>query len=174
MIIKQLLQDEEGAALIELGLVAVLLTTMAAGVIDLSSAYSRKLGLEQAAQRAIEKIMQTTGGDTVESTLKNEAVCQVNGTNADGTCKNAPITTANVTVTYRLICRTNAGVEKTNTTKTDPTEFDALTCQSGSPVPNRFIEVAISDTFKGIFVHKFLSGDGQSIQINAAAGMRTQ
>lgn len=174
MIIKQLLRDEEGAALIELGLVAVLLSTMAAGVIDLSSAYSRKLGLEQAAQRAIEKIMQTTGGDTVESTLKNEAVCQVNGTNADGTCKSAPITTANVTVTYRLICRTNAGVEQSNTTKTDPAEFDALTCPSASPVPNRFIEVAIADTFTGIFVHKFLSGDGKSIPINAAAGMRTQ
>lgn len=174
MIITQLLRDEEGAALIELGLVAVLLSTMAAGVIDLSSAYSRKLGLEQAAQRAIEKIMQTTGGDTVESTLKNEAVCQVNGTNSDGTCKSAPITTANVTVTYRLICRTNAGVEQSNTTKSDPIQFDALTCPSASPVPNRFIEVAIADTFTGIFVHKFLSGDGKSIPINAAAGMRTQ
>lgn len=174
MIIKQLLRDEEGAALIELGLVAVLLSAMAAGIIDLSSAYSRKLGLEQAAQRAIEKIMQTTGEETVESTLKKEAVCQVNGTNADKTCKTAPITTANVTVTWRLICRTNAGVEESNTTKTDPVQFDALTCSSTAPVPNRFIEVSISDTFTGIFVHKFLSGDGKSIPINAAAGMRTQ
>jgi Flp pilus assembly protein TadG len=174
MMYHRLLSDEEGAALIELALVAVLLTTLAAGIIDLSSAYSRKLGLEQAAQRAIEKIMQTTGGDTVESTLKNEAVCQVNGMNADGTCKTAPITTANVTVTYRLICRTTAGVESSNTTRTDPDQFDALVCPSVAPVQNRFIEVAIEDTFTGIFVHKFLSGDGRSIPINAAAGMRTQ
>lgn len=173
MIFAELLRDEEGAALVELCLVAVLLTTLAAGIIDISSAYSRKLGLEQAAQRAIEKIMQTTGESTVENTLKSEAVCQVNGTNADGSCKASPITTANVTVTFRLICRTSAGVESTNTTKTDPDEFGDLTCPSSAPVQNRFIEVAIRDTYTGFFIHKFLTGDGQAMPINAAAGMRT-
>ena len=66
---------------------------MVVGIVDMSNAFSRKLALEQGAQRAIEKIMQTTADDTVEDTFKNEAVCQVNGTNADGTCKTSPITT---------------------------------------------------------------------------------
>jgi Flp pilus assembly protein TadG len=174
MIGKQLLRDEEGAALIELALVATILTTLAAGVIDLSTAYSRKLALEQGAQRAIEKIMQTTGSRTVEDTLRNEAVCQVNGTDGDGQCKTSPITVDDVTVSYRLICRTTAGVEASNETRTDPDEFNALTCTAAAPVPNRFIQVAIQDTFTGIFVHKFAGGDGQHFVINAAAGMRTQ
>ena len=33
---------------------------MAIGIVDMSNAFSRKLTLEQGAQRAIEKIMQTT------------------------------------------------------------------------------------------------------------------
>lgn len=172
---KFLLSDEHGAALVELALVAPILAAVAAGLIDISTAYSRKLALEQGAQRAIEKIMQTTDDDTVEGTLKNEAVCQVNGTAANGTCLSSPITTANVTVTYRLICRTTAGAAGSNTTNTDPAVFDTYTCNSAAPVENRYIEVSIQDTFQGIFLHKFGSGAGKNLfQINAVAGMRTQ
>ena len=49
--------------------------------------------------------------DTVEGTLTTEAVCQVNGTNADGTCKTSPITAANVTVSYRLECANGAAID---------------------------------------------------------------
>ena len=63
--------DEQGAAIIELALIAPIFALMAIGVVDMSNAYSRKLALEQGAQRAIEKIMQTTGDDTVVGTLAN-------------------------------------------------------------------------------------------------------
>lgn len=170
-----LISDERGAALIELALVAPILAALVAGMIDISTAYSRKLALEQGAQRAIEKIMQTTDDNTVETTLKNEAVCQVNGTAADGSCLSAPITIANVTVTYRLICRTTAGAAGSTQTNTDPAMFDTYTCNSAAPVENRYIEVSIQDTFSGIFLHKFGSGAGKNeFQINAVAGMRTQ
>ena len=170
-----LIADERGAALVELALVAPILAAVVAGVIDISTAYSRKLALEQGAQRAIEKIMQTTDDDTVEGTLKNEAVCQVNGTNADGSCLSSPITAANVTVTYKLICRTTAGVAGSTQTNTDPTVFDTYTCSGAAPVENRYIEVSIRDTFRGIFIHKFGSGAGKNeFEINAVAGMRTQ
>ena len=96
--------DDRGAAIIELAMVAPVLALMTIGVVDLSNGFGTKLRLEQAAQRSIEKIMQTTGVLTVEETIADEAVCQFNGTNADGTCKTAPITTANVTVTHRLEC----------------------------------------------------------------------
>ena len=103
----QLRADERGAAVIELAMVAPMLALMTIGVVDLSNAYSRKLALEQGAQRAIEKVMQTTELDTVENTLKTEAVCQVNGME-NGVCKMSPISANNVTVTYRLECN-NAG-----------------------------------------------------------------
>src|SRR3982751_6612551 len=111
----RLARDDRGAAVIELALVAPVLALMVIGIVDLSNAFSSKLALEQGAQRAIEKIMQTTEDETVEGTLKTEAVCQVNGTNADGTCKTSPITTANVTVTYRLECTAAGGAIATQT-----------------------------------------------------------
>lgn len=166
------LAAEDGTALTELAFVAPILAVLAAGVIDLSTAYSRKLALEQGAQRAIEKIMQTTDDDTVEGTLVTEAVCQVNGMKADGTCNTAPITAANVTVTYKRTCRTAAGTLGAQQTNTNPDALDAQTCPSGFPVQNRFIDVTIVDNFQGTFIHKFW-GDRNSFQINASAGMRT-
>ena len=97
-------RDQRGAAIIELAIVAPVIALMTVGVVDLSNGFSSKLLLEQAAQRSIEKVMQTTGITSVEDTIANEAICQVNGTKADGSCKTAPITAANVTVTHRLEC----------------------------------------------------------------------
>src|SRR5438034_6328637 len=99
-----LARNQRGAAVIELALVAPVLGLMVIGIVDLSNAFSHKLALEQGAQRAIERIMQTTASDTVENTLKSEVVCQVNGTNTNGTCKSGSITTSDVTVNYRLEC----------------------------------------------------------------------
>ena len=86
----KLVNDDRGAALIELAMVAPVLLTLMVGVIDMSNVYSRKLAIEQGAHRAIEKIMQTTEDSTVEATLSNEVICQVNGTNANGSCKTTP------------------------------------------------------------------------------------
>jgi Flp pilus assembly protein TadG len=167
-----LLAAKDGTAITELALVAPILAVMAAGVIDLSTAYSRKLGLEQGAQRAIEKIMQTTDDNTVEGTLVAEAVCQVNGMREDGTCNTTPITSANVTVTYKRTCRTAAGALGATQTDTNPDALDALSCPAGFPVQNRFIDVTIVDNFQGTFIHKFW-GNQNSFQITASAGMRT-
>ncbi len=172
--LRRLRQDRRGAVVIELAMVAPVLALTVIGIVDLSNAYSRKLALEQGAQRAIEKIMQTTETDTVEGTLKTEAVCQVNGVNTDGTCKTSPITTADVTVTYRLECKDSAGTI-TSQTSTDSTAFDALTCPS-STKEARYIDVNVTDKYTPIFpLHfaSFNSGDG-TYHISATAGMRTQ
>ena len=101
----KLFRDKSGTATIELALAAPVLAMMVIGVSDVSIAYGKKLELEQAAQRAMEKVMQTTGEKTPEDTIKYEAVCQYNGTDSSGKCiETAPITTANVTVTYSLTC----------------------------------------------------------------------
>lgn len=155
-----ILAHERGAAVIELALVAPMLALMVIGVVDMSNAIGRKLLLEQAAQRSIEKIMNTTGNTTVENTIKNEAVCQVNGTNTDGSCKTSPITTSNVTVTYRLEC--NGAV----TTDTE--------CPSGQTA-SEWISVRVTDTYTPMFPIKFagIDGDG-TYHIVANAGVRIE
>jgi Flp pilus assembly protein TadG len=170
----QLARNERGAVIIELALVAPFLALMVIGIVDMSNAFSRKLALEQGAQRAIEKIMQTTEQDTVEGTLKTEAVCQVNGTNSDGTCKTSPITASNVTVTYRLEC-TNAAGTISAQTSTDATAFDAFTCSSGTVAQARYIEVGVTDKYEPMFPVHFASfnTDG-TYHLSATAGMRTQ
>ena len=165
--------DERGAAIIELAMVAPFFALMTIGIVDLSNAFSRKLALEQGAQRAIEKIMQTTATTTVENTLKTEAVCQVNGTNSDGTCKTSPITASNVTVTYRLECVTGTTINSTQT-NTDPVAFDALVCGSGQREV-RYIQVNVTDRYTPMFPIHFsaFNGDG-TYHIQATAGMRTE
>jgi Flp pilus assembly protein TadG len=170
----RLAADARGAAIIELALVAPILGLMVVGIVDLSNAFSHKLALEQGAQRAIEKIMQTTGTTTVEDTVKTEAVCQVNGLNSDGTCKSSPIASGNVTVTYRLECTASGGAITTQTSA-DSTTFDAFTCDSGTLSEARYIEVAVTDTYTPMFpIHfSFIDPDG-TYHLSATAGMRTQ
>jgi Flp pilus assembly protein TadG len=167
-------QSERGAAVIELALVAPVLTLMVIGIVDLSNAFSHKLALEQGAQRAIERIMQTTASDTVEATLKTEVVCQVDGVNANGTCKSSPITTSDVTVNYRQECTTTGGATTTQTT-TDATAFDSYACANATDTEARYIEVNVVDKYTPLFPIHFsaINSDG-TYHISATAGMRTE
>jgi Flp pilus assembly protein TadG len=146
--------------IIEFAFVAPILALLTIGVVDMSNAFGKKLMLEQSAQRSIEKIMQTTGELTVEETIANEAVCQYNGTNSNGTCKTSPITTANVTVTHRLECN---GV-----LTTDPD------CASGE-TESRWVQVTVWDDYEPMFPVHFsgISSNGK-YRVQAIAGMRTE
>ena len=165
-------RDKRGAVIVELAIVAPVLALLVIGVVDMSNAFSRKLGLEQGAQRALEKIMQTTDDTTVEKTLANEAVCQVNGMNSDGSCKTSPITTSNVTVTYRLECTDSAG-STTAQSNTDPDVFNAYKCPTGS-TEARFISVRVTDKYTPLFPVTFgLNADG-TYHLSSTAGIRQQ
>jgi Flp pilus assembly protein TadG len=167
---RKLSANERGAAIIELAIIAPIFALMTIGVVDMSNAYSRKLSLEQGAQRAIEKIMQTTQGETVEDTIKTEAVCQVNGTNADGTCKSSPITTDNVTVTFRLECTNSDGTVDVFT------DADAATDCASNQTEAQYVSVSITDKYTPMFPIHFAgynSSDG-TYHLSATAGMRTQ
>jgi Flp pilus assembly protein TadG len=164
------LRDERGAAIIELALVAPVFALMAIGIVDMSNAYSRKLALEQGAQRAIEKIQQTTQDDTVDDTLKSEAVCQVNGTDTSGNCiTTTPITAANVTVNYRLECTNADGSVEAKT------GVDAADDCASSQKQAQYLSVSITDKYTPMFPIHFagLDGDG-TYHLSAVAGMRTQ
>jgi Flp pilus assembly protein TadG len=171
---RKLFRNERGAAIIELALVAPFLALMTIGIVDMSNAYNRKLSLEQGAQRAIEKIMNTTETATVESTLANEAVCQVDGVNADGTCKSSPITAANVTVTWRLDCTT--GATTTSQSTTDSATYDGYVAACVSPSTKAgYVQVTVTDTYTPMFPIHFASFNtsDQKYHISATAGTRT-
>jgi Flp pilus assembly protein TadG len=169
-----LARAERGAAVIELALVAPVFALMTIGIVDMSNAFSRKLALEQAAQRAIEKVMQTTQLDTVQDTLKTEACDQVDGINTDGSCKNTPITVNDVTVTFRLECTDAAGTI-TDQTSTDPDVFDTYTCASGTTKQTKYISVQVNSSYTPMFPIHFaaLNADG-TYHLSATAGVRTE
>ena len=147
--LKRLRRDDRGAAVIELALVAPILATMTVGVIDLSTAFSRKLALEQAAQRGVEKVMQTTGELKVEDTMANEAA----------TAAGVPV--SQVTVTFTMSC---AGVSADPNTECadDSTEV-------------RYTELSIWDTFTPIIPVRFagMQSDG-TYKLTAKQGIRTK
>ena len=176
----RLRREERGAAIIELALVAPVLATMTIGIIDMSNAFSRKLALEQGVQRAVEKIMQTTEADTVENTLTTEAVCQVNGTNSDGTCKTTPVSASDVTVTWRRECADASGTITQAPGSPYATsaafDLDANACPSGTVKPAEYIQVAVSSTYTPMFPIHFAgynSARGGYV-LSATAGVRTK
>jgi Flp pilus assembly protein TadG len=155
-----LARSQRGAAVIELALVAPVLATLVIGVVDISMAYGHKLELEQAAQRAMEKVMQTTGSDTAEATVKKEAVCQINGANSDGTCKTGRITTADVKVTYLLECN---GVAQSYETD----------CAAGQ-TEVRYVEAEVSEVYQPSFPIPFVGLEDGKWHLSATAGVRVQ
>ena len=154
----KLARDDSAAVLIELALAAPVLALMVMGISDISVAFSKRLELEQAAQRAIEKVMQTTGEKTPEDTIKAEAVCQYNGTNSDGSCKTAPITEGQVIVEYTLTCNNVAQAYDTD-------------CIAGQ-TEYRYIQATVSDTYTPMFPIHFGTGADGKYSLEARAGVR--
>ena len=155
-----LARDQRGAAMIELAFIAPVLALLTVGVVDLSNGFGTKLRVEQAAQRSIEKVMQTTGVLTVEDTIAAEAVCQYNGTLPNGNCQTAPLTTADVVVTHRLECDNVVSIAP-----------DCLPTQKES----RWIQVTVSTDYTPMFPLHFtgIASNGK-YHIQSIAGMRTQ
>ncbi|MFL6734567.1 MAG: TadE/TadG family type IV pilus assembly protein [Sphingomicrobium sp.] len=156
----RLLREERGSVTIELAFVAPVLALVIAGVSDVSIAYGRELELEQAAQRSIEKVMQTTGAETAAATIQKEAVCQINGANDDGTCKSGRISTDNVTVTYSLKCN-GAAVSYSSDCTAGQTEV-------------RYIQTVVTDTYRPVFARSFGTASDGTYHLRATAGVRVQ
>ena len=143
-------RDDRGAAVIELALIAPVLALLTIGIIDVSQAFGRQLTLEQAAQRAVEKVMQTTGDTTVEATIKEEAAAQ------------GDVAPEDVTVSYRLEC--DGTVEA---------DFDTE-CGAGE-VESRYLMVTVSGSYTPMFPAHFFGDGGDGIyHMTATAGVRTK
>jgi len=179
-LVRRLRSDERGAAIIELALVAPVFALMAVGVVDMSNAFSRKLALEQGAQRAVEKIMQTTGETTVEDTLAHEAICQVNGVGSDGvSCNAGPISASNVEVKLHQECTDSSGAitnyDVVVTTDADTKTFDDHACATETDAEAKYIQVTVTDTYTPMFpIHFAGIGSDGAYHLSATAGMRTK
>lgn len=154
---KSLFSDRRGTATIELALIAPILATMLIGMTDLARAYAVKLQTTQAAQRSIEKIMQTSFQTTAVDLLKQEA--------AD----TAGVATGDVTVDYWLQCN---GVRR-NTGDKDA-DYNGV-CSTGQAYA-RYLSVEISKKFTPMFTSvRFLGANADgTYTVKGKAGIRTQ
>lgn len=147
----QLARDDRGASIVELALVVPIMASLLIGMVDLSRAYSHKLKLEQAAQRAIEKVQQYQTTTSTYGTLQAEAAAA------------AGVPTTNVTIDYWLECN---GVKATN--------YDSV-CSSGQTYA-RWVQVDVTGTFTPLFPSKKYPGANSNgtFTLHGIAGMRTQ
>ena len=144
-------RNERGAAVIELALVAPLFAALLIGMVDLGRAYSTKLQLEQASQRAIEKVMNGQADTTVVTALKTEAATT------------AGVPDTQVTVDYWLECN---GTRQTN--------YNTV-CGSGQ-VSRRYMTVTITKAFTPMFSSRRMAGSNSdgSFTLTGATGVRIQ
>ena len=150
----RLLRDRRGTAIVELALVAPLLATFVIGIVDISNAMGRKLLLEQAAQRGIEKIMQTTTDTTVDETIVAEAAIA------------AGVEEDQVILDYWLECTAagSAPVRKD--------DYDLDECSS-TEREARYITLTVNDKYTPMFPVHFagIDADG-TYHIQAQSGIR--
>ena len=155
--LRSLFADDRGTSLIEMALATPILAAVLMGMVDLSRAYSEKLQLEQATQRAIEKVFNNQTQSTSYNTLKSEAV---SAAQAAGFTE---VTTSNVTIDFWLECN---GVRQA--------DYDTP-CPNGQ-IYARYINVEIWRKFTPYFGTKYFPGansDG-TFTVKADAGIRTQ
>ncbi len=146
----RLVRSERGAAIIEVALVAPIFGALIVGVVDLSRGYSAKLLLEQASQRAIEKVMNGQATTSTAAALKTEAATT------------AGVDESAVTVDFWLEC---AGTRQASYT---------TVCIPGQTYA-RYMSVAITKVFTPMFVKKFAGAntDG-TYTLTGRTGVRIQ
>ena len=167
-ILHQLRRDERGVAAIELALIAPILAVLIMGAADVGSAFSRKLGLEQGAQRAVEKIMQTTELANVQDTIAGEVAIQ------------ADVNQNQVSVTFPRYCSNrlmpDVDADADGLVDRDDNGFaKGEPCQS-SEKEAHYIMIVVADEYEPMFQsvglgEKLPSGN---YRIDAKAGMRTK
>ena len=144
--------NASGTATIELGLFAPILAAMLVGLIDLSTAYSDKLHLEQVSQRIVERVQQTTFKPSMEEAIEDEAEA------AAGTGSVAE-------VTWWLECD---GEKMTGTTAyTDGCDDDETYA--------RYVQLDIEKNYTPIIPAQYVgAGRGGVIELHGVAGIRIQ
>jgi Flp pilus assembly protein TadG len=148
--LSRLRQDTRAATIIELALAAPILTALLFGMVDIGRGFSMKLQLEQAAQRAIEKVMNGQADRSSASALKAEAATT------------AGVPQTNVTVDFWLECD-----------GTRQSSYDS-TCNTGQTY-RRYLTVQISKSFSPMFAVRRLGANSDgTYTVIGKTGVRTQ
>ena len=153
--LRSLYRADDGTSVVEMGLAAPLFASLLIGTVDLSNAYSTKLQIEQAAQRAVEKVMQRQV--TVDDTTAFRTALQAEVQSAPG------MSSSTVTVDVWLECN---GTRQANYSSA---------CPAGQ-VNRRYVTVAVARNFAPMFGTRFFPGanvDG-TFTITTEAGVRVQ
>ena len=144
--------DSGGTATIELALLAPILSAMLIGLIDLSTAYSDKLKLEQVAQRTIEKVQQSGFTVSKEATLEAEAAA-------------AAGTGATADLTYWLEC---------NGVKMTAANGYTAGCSSGQAYA-RYVQLDVQKVYTPIIMGTFSGASANgTFTLHGVAGIRIQ
>jgi Flp pilus assembly protein TadG len=152
-----LARDDRGASIVELALVAPFLASLIIGMVDISRAYSAKVQLTQAAQRAIEKAMQGKKETDLYDTLEAEAASA------------AGVATSAVDARYWLECN---GVSRFTTKATMTADYDQV-CTSGTYA--RYVSVDITKTFSPMFSTRWAGANADgSYTLHGKALIRVQ
>lgn len=148
--LRRLPRDQRGAAIIELAIAAPVFAGLLVGMVDLGRAYSTKLQLEQASQRAIEKVMNGQADTTTAIALQTEAA----------TTAGVPLT--QVTVDFWLEC------DGTRAT------LYSSACGAGQ-TSRRYMTVAITKSFAPMFSARWAGSNADgTFTLLGKTGVRTQ
>jgi Flp pilus assembly protein TadG len=158
-LLKLLRTDQRGASIVELGLVAPIFGGLLVGMTDISRAYSMKLRLEQAAQRAIETVQQQARSGNNYSALTTEASSAATAAGYSG---------STVTVAYKLECN------GTTNTSTTGAAINA-SCSSGETYA-RYVTVTISNSYTPMFTASYFPNHNSNgtVTVSGYAGLRVQ
>jgi Flp pilus assembly protein TadG len=159
--LQQLHRDERGLAIVELAIAAPILACLLMGAADVGNAFSRKLALEQGAQRAVEKVMQTTELANVQNTIAGEVAIQ------------AGVPSSQVTVTFPRYCDRRLMPDVARDTETGLAEGEPC---AATETEGHYILVVVADEYTPFF--PFLSMGTKlpngNYKVQAKAGMRTK
>jgi|SRR5688500_11920566 Flp pilus assembly pilin Flp len=156
--LSHLVRDERGTSVIELAFVAPILASLVVGMSDLSRAYSAKLGVEQAAQRSIEKAMNGRKESALFQTLQAEAMEAAN------------VNAAAVEVRYWLECN---GVSQNTSPATMAADYGKV-CDDDETYA-RYVNVRIEKSYSPIFDVKWPgSNPDGTFTLVGEAGIRVQ
>lgn len=148
----RLWSDKAGTSVVELALLTPILAVTLMGVTDVSMAYTRKLALEQAAFRSLERI---AGGNVV---LPDYSFLAAEAATAAG------VPVANVTVTNWRECN-----------RVTQLTFEG-TCPTGEMI-SQYVRVSIASSYRPMFFGGPLAatagGDG-NVALTAAASVRVK
>ncbi|MEO7564481.1 MAG: TadE/TadG family type IV pilus assembly protein [Sphingomicrobium sp.] len=149
--LSRLARDERGNSFVEMALAAPLFAALLVGTVDISRAYAARIELEQAAQRATEKVQASIYVETDNATLKTEA-------------ETAAGSGSTATVTSWLQCGSSASKLSYSGT-----------CADGETLA-RYVQVGITKSYTPLFSARIFANKNSNgtVPLTGKSGVRVQ